>query len=878
MPADISSNRRTPTPITPLAARDQRGPSRVVIHALFFLSGATGLVFEVLWLRGLGLLFGNTAYAAAATLSVFFLGLAAGARVWGARSHRYPNPLRSYALLECGVALTALLYLGLLKGYHFAYAALVGALGYGALLTMAKLLLAAAALFPPAFLMGGTLPLLAEHLVRDRNQLGRTGSLLYAVNTAGAAFGALLAGFWLPRLFGFAASYGGALATVLFIAATAFALSAGAARSLGGNTQAAPSPELVPNGSSDVASFGMRAIMAVAFLSGFATLGLEVLWTRLLAQVLNNSVYAFAAILVTFLAALGGGALLAHQLSRARAGPRTALGVLAGLSAIAVVLTTLLFVRATQGLSYLATDGTWGSYVRGIFTAAALLIFLPGTLMGAILPLLFRAMQRWQRGPGVALGRLAAMNSLGAIIGSLGAGFVLLDMVGLWWSVVVMATVYAGIASYALFGGYARTPLRSVMPLLLPLAVLAAGTMKFPTVRLRSGEKIEWLREGSGATVSVVRDGDNLVMRMNNHYVLGDTRSLAVQRLQGHLPLLLHPAPRDVFFLGLGTGIMAGAALDHPVQRLVVAELVPEVVAASQARFEPYANGLFRDPRARIVVEDGRSYLAGTRQRYDVIVGDLFTPWHAGTGSLYTVEHFRTVRSRLQRGGIFAQWLPLHQLSEPEFMIIVRTMREVFPQVTLWRGDFSPSRPIVALVAQREGAPLDNAMLARNTARMSSATARIGPGSTSTAAGQHMAGLFYAGNLGWAGASSGYPLNTDDRPTIEYRFHRADFEPAARLTGATLARLYEQLLARVPPASDPVLGRLPATEIPFVDAGLAFYKYHLYSEAGRADSADFFLRQFLAVVPTSSGPPFSGAGVGVGSAPRATPAPSERLP
>lgn len=843
--------------------------SRALIHTLFFLSGATGLVFEVLWLRGLGLLFGNTGHAAATTLSVFFFGLAVGSRVWGARSARLQNPLRAYALLEGGVALTALLYPALMTGYHLLYAPIVGALGYGVPLRLAKLALAAAALFPPAFLMGGTLPLLAAHLVHGRHELGRTGSLLYAVNTTGAALGALLAGFWLPRLFGFTASYGGTIVIVLLVAATAFALSARKADERE-SAPGAPSTEVVAETSGAVASLSQRELVAIAALSGFAALGLEVLWTRLLAQVLNNSVYAFAAILVTFLGSLAVGGLLAHHLPRVRAEPRAALGMLAGLSALGVLLTTLLFVRATQGLSALAAGESWSSYVRAVFTATAFLILFPGTVMGAMLPLAFRAAQRWPRSPGQALGRLAAANSLGAILGSLVAGFVLLDVVGLWRSIVVMAAVYGGLAAYALAGHDVSLRVRGLMTGFATLVVLSAGAIGIPMVRLRPGEKLEWLDQGSGATVAVVRDGENLSMRLNNHYVLGDTRSLAVERLQGHLPLLLHPAPRDVFFLGLGTGIMAGAALDHPVERLVTAELVPGVVSAARSRFEPYTNGLFHDPRTRIVVEDGRSYLAGSDTRYDVIVGDLFTPWHAGTGSLYTVEHFRTVRARLRMGGIFAQWLPLHQLSETEFMIIARTMRDVFPQVTLWRGDFSPSRPIVALVATRDVAPLDNGTLARNATLVAPATVRGQARSALRSTEPHMTGLFYAGNLDWVSSRTEYALNTDDHPTIEYRFQRAEFEPEVRLTGATLARFLDRLLLRVPPASDPVLARLPASEIAFVDAGIAFYKYHLYSEAGRADSAEIFLRQFLARVPTFHVPPTAGDDQRGRGSPRAT--------
>lgn len=841
----------------PIAARVASAPPRDpivawggLIHCLFFLSGATGLIFEVLWLRGLGLLFGNTAYATAATLSAFFLGIATGARVWGSRADRYGNTLRAYALLEAGVAVTSLLYLGVLRVFHVIYPPVVAALGYGVPLRIAKLALAMVALFPPAFLMGGTLPLLAAHLVRTPDRLGRAASLLYAINTIGAAAGALLAGFWLPEAFGFRVTYAGAAVLALLIAAAAYVLGGtqGAAWPAGPGS---PAPG-VPAGRPDETTFGSRATVSIAFLSGFAALGLEVLWSRLLAQVLNNSVHAFAAILVTFLAALGGGGLLAHLLSRRRAAPRDAIAALSAASAAAVVLSALLFVRATQGLSYLVPGTGWGSYLRVVFTAASLLILVPATLMGAILPVLFRAVQGERRGPGPALGRLTAANSVGAIVGSLVAGFVLLDTLGLWWSIVALATAYAAMASFALAGRAGRW--RTALAALLPLGSLGAATIPLPTLRFWGGQRVEWLRQGSSASVAVVREGDNLVLRMNNHYVLGDSRSRAVEQLQGHLPLLLHPAPRAVFFLGLGTGIMAGAALDHPVTRVVVAELVPEVVAASRARFEPYVNGLFRDPRATIVAEDGRSYLAGTAERYDVIVGDLFTPWHAGTGSLYTVEHFRTVRSRLRPGGVFAQWLPLYQLSDEEFRIIVRTMRAVFPQVTLWRGDFSSAKPVVALVAHMRPTPLDDAALRRSVGAL------VPPTGAAPVTGRHMAALFYAGNLTTLpDPDAAAPLNTDDRPTIEYRFQRADADPGVRLTGRRLAALFDRLFAALPPTADPVLARLPLAERAYAGAGLAFYKYHLFSEEDRPDSAAMFLREFVKVVPLMAAPPAAGA-------------------
>src|SRR5262249_14749876 len=195
--------------------------------------------------------------------------------------------------------------------------------------------------------------------------------------------------------------------------------------------------------------------------------------------------------------------------------------------------------------------------------------------------------------------------------------------------------------------------------------------------------------------------GGVAALRLRGRDVGGRRGPLRGARRQADPPMLLPPAPRALFFLGLGTGITAGAALFHPVERVTVAELVPDIALLAREYFSPMANGLFSDPRARIVIGDGRALLAADPQRYDVIVSDLFVPWHAGTGSLYTREHFERIRDRLTDDGVFAQWLPLYQLSMREFAVIAHTMLEVFPLVTVWRGDFSASEPIVALVGHR---------------------------------------------------------------------------------------------------------------------------------------------------------------------------------
>lgn len=293
---------------------------------------------------------------------------------------------------------------------------------------------------------------------------------------------------------------------------------------------------------------------------------------------------------------------------------------------------------------------------------------------------------------------------------------------------------------------------------------------------------------------------------------------------------MLHPEPRTVFFLGMGTGITAGAALEHPdLDRVVVCELLPAVVEAARTYFRPYVHGLFDDERVSIVVEDGRNYLRGTPETFDLIIADLFLPWRAGIGSLYTREHFATARARLRAGGLFAQWLPLYQMSQDEFGIIARTMLEVFPLVTLWRGDFLARRPIVMLVGHRENTPFVPHVLFR-------------PADLPFMA-------HYAGNLTAARALfAAYGLNTDDRPLIEYRapvtHRRQKAKAASWFVGDDLTAFMDAVLRAAPPADDAYLRHLPQHQRRVVYAGLHLHRAGVLKRAGDRTGAREALEQY----------------------------------
>ena len=339
------------------------------ILLLFFASGMVSLIYEVLWLKELGLLFGNTAYASATTLAVFFAGLSAGGYFWGQRAAQTASPLRVYAWLEFGIGLAALTYFLIRDFYYLIYEPLFSAFGdLPAVFTLVKFLLAAGLLFLPSFLMGGTLPIMGQHLVRQADQLGKTASLLYAVNTLGATLGVFLAGFYLPFLLGFTNSYLSAVGLNVVIAAAAYGLSFTAIDIAA--SEVAPAPQTTST--LVQTDLNPHLIWCIAFLSGFMTLGLEVLWTRMFAQVLHNSVYSFSTILITFLLALACGAILANLLCRLQLDPKLVLAVLLTVSGILVGLSSHFFYSLTDGLRYMARQRGLGCvYPNGFYQCRA---------------------------------------------------------------------------------------------------------------------------------------------------------------------------------------------------------------------------------------------------------------------------------------------------------------------------------------------------------------------------------------------------------------------------------------------------------------------------------------------------------------------------
>ena len=404
---------------------------------LFWVSGAAALIYQVLWLKQLGRLFGVTAYASSTTLAVFFLGLSIGGLVWSRRAAELKNPLRTYAWLELGVAASALLYFGLFAIYGALLEPLFGGDDYRPALALAlKFVLAVGILFLPSFLMGGTLPVMSEYLVARRDQLGTGVTTLYSANTLGAMAGALLAGFVLPRVLGFTNAYFVAVFLNLAIAAQTAWWS---------RTRRPPAVEsAAPVEEYEQSQVGLsrNVILVIAAGSGAATLALEVVWTRMVSQVLQNSVYTFSLILATFLLALAIGAGVANRIARRATGLRAAMWKLMLGSGVLVALTPLQFRLFAERLAYEGNSLGFWPYMGAVGIGLLAIIGPAVVVMGAVFPFLMRLSERDMVSAGRTVGELAAINTAAAIGGSLLAGFFLLGAIGVGPTIGLIAAFY----------------------------------------------------------------------------------------------------------------------------------------------------------------------------------------------------------------------------------------------------------------------------------------------------------------------------------------------------------------------------------------------------------------------------------------------------
>jgi spermidine synthase len=690
-----------------------------VAAALAFVSGFVALGYEILWARRLADVIGATSLASSLVVGVFFVLLAAGAIVLGPLATRQRSPWRLYALLEAGILVAVLpAFFGETLAGIVARALGDALLQPGTSLAV-KALLALVFVGPASFFMGGTLPAMGQAVVRA-GRLGHEGNILYGINTLGGAFGIVVATFVLVPELGMIRSFLVLMIGSAGLALVALRLAAGSRHVHPASTPIAE-PALVRDDRSQRDPWSL-----LSFVSGFNVLGLEILALHLFSQVLHNSTYTFATVLVIVIAALAVGALVTPrwQLDAGSALHRIGVALLA--TALATALVPRLFFAVTGGMQPLGGGAaTLTAYVLRILGVGALVLGPSFVLAGWVFPLVLAGAgtldgESGRSGIGARWGHLLGANAVGALLGSVVANFVCMRFLGLWMSL----TVWALVAAVAGLLVAARAPargriLRLGMAAAAALGLVAAFPGSLPVAALAPGDRLLGWRAGPDGVAAVIDGGElgqGRRIKFNNTYTLGGTANAAQQARMGQLALLLHPHPQRVGFIGIATGITASAALRDPaVESVTAVELSPEITELSCEYFADANDNLCASSNVRVVVEDGRMFFRATRDTFDTVVGDLFVPWQAGTANLYTREQFEAVRDHLAPDGLFAQWLPLFQLDAVGFWGIAATFASVFPNAWLVIADFQPYSPALALVGWRdpEGAPSRAVLAAR---------------------------------------------------------------------------------------------------------------------------------------------------------------------
>lgn len=741
--------------------------------ALMFCSGAAGLVWQMVWTAWLGVALGHEMVAVLATVAAFFGGLAAGAALLAGPVERSARPARWYAALELVVAGWSLV---VLFACEHALPLLSGAIGpqpsplrhWGIAFVLPLVLL-----LPATVAMGATLPAMERVL---RGAVARPLGALYACNTAGALAGLLLAVFVAIPGLGLRGT------TLLFVLVNALCAHVAWllwSEQVVGTAVAAQSR----------ASAGTRLLVWLLFATGCLGIAYEVLALRVLSQVTENTVYTYAVLLAVFLLGTAAGAAWLRRggrLAQASADTLLALLVLAMAAGAATLWWADVIVETVAG----CLGGGPMAALAGEAAAGGAALLPPTLVMGAV----FTHLCQRAQAAGLPLGTALGWNTAGAALAPLLVGLLLLPHLGARGTLVLLLTAYLALRSPA---GWRAPPGWAALALVAAFALLAPP-LRF--VDVPQGGRIASYRDGVMAAVSVVEDAEGVArLHINNRVQEGSSASGQVEIRLAQLPLLLHPAPRRVLFLGLGTGYTARAAALDPGLQVDAVELVPEVVAAADlfAR-KPGAPAAARP--VHVVSADARRFVQAAPERYDVIVSDLFHPARSGAGSLYTVEHFAAVRERLQPGGVFCQWLALHQMDLATLRSIVAAFTQVHPGAVAVLASNSLDTPVIGLIATRGDARWRLEEIARHLETRPAAVQRAlqqarldGPFA--------VLGSIIAGPEALRRFAAGTAPNTDDRPLVSYRAPWTTYAPEA----APRARLAALVDALQPEPAD-VLG------------------------------------------------------------------------
>lgn len=806
-------------------ARTYSTRSLKFVAVCFLLSGATGLIYEVLWARMLGLVFGVTTLAISAVLAAFMGGLALGSVLASRFATRIVRAVRVYAVIELAIGVYALAVPLLFRLIDLLYAGVWQSLQpgfYGSAAT--RFVLASLVLIIPTALMGATLPVLVR-AVTAPVQRGISVTSLYTVNLVGAIAGTIAAGFFLLPGLGVNATIWIAALTNLAIGIFALLLdSRDRGQVISTSSNADKSTE---QPASEYRATGSAFWLGCALISGLVTISMQVVWSRMLSMIIGSSTYAFSIVLALFLTGLSLGAYFISR--RKSSDPRTVRRMVFVVQLL-IAASLFLSIRVANFTPALLVSAgfrlgikSWSGLMALQIFAAALLILLPSVLMGMVMPLVLKWAEHpagdVASGPPTSATRLVglsyAMNTLGAITGSVLTAFLLIPGTTTRFTIFCVTSlclITAGIAYEPRRPGADRGLARGLAAGATAVVIVAVF-IAWPKLNLNAlstgaydgyvrvlaksrggvpesinddrpeNHRLLMFEEGRTATVSVRRDWGITSLAINGRTNGSDTEDMPTQVFLAHVGLLAAPHPDNVLMIGFATGVTAGSVLQSPTKSLTSVELEPATLAASRY-FEHVNNRPLTDPRLHMILDDARTHLRVNSALYDIIISEPSHPWVPGVANLFTREFFTLGRERLRDDGVFVQWLQMYQLSTESLRSVLATYHQVFPYVLVFRVRGETNGKDLILVGSRRPLSFDYIGERIGDSRVAADLARIG-----MKRAEDVQAWFVTDETRLGPAVAGAVINTDDNMHVETVAPREAFRPTMEGNAAWIEKL-----------------------------------------------------------------------------------------
>lgn len=731
-----------------------------LFYVAITISGFSALIYQLIWVRLLGLVFGVSSFAVATVVAVFLLGLGLGSYFFGKWSERTKNPLRVYMYVEVCIAVASVasyLVIDYLPVYRLLYESAYNNLDlYG--MSVVRLLLSVAVLLPPVFLIGGTMPLISKYFLTASSTFGSGFSRIYYLNTLGAFAGALLTGFVLVKYLGVSTTLMVAVAGNLLVAAVI----------------AAGKSEAPAQTDSTEESSPHSYMLYVLFLTGFISLSYEVLWVRILSTYGLSTSQAFALIVAGFLLGFSIGSWLVSRTIDRREGLEALFRGVCILTALSGALVLFLF-RRFEALTALLDDSLPVDQLGASMLLAFSLSLVPAIFMGILFPLGLRIYAHDVHRIGAKSGAILIANTLGCVLGSLLTGFVLIPFAGMWNTTLVLVNLSLLIALVLAIRSHDFSPVRWVGLLLVGvLANLLVFSDSKTFHKEVKGLDLVYYSEGFSGTVSVIGNEKYRGIFVDGQNVSGtDPVLVADSKMLAHLPLLLVDDPQSAVTVGYGTGTTSGSMLLHDVP--VDAVEIEEKILEAAPLFGDVNRHSYEDPGLNVVLDDARNYIDVVDKKFSVIVTDVTNLKYKRNPYLYTYEYFEIMRDALTSDGVAAAWLPLGGLSFEDLRILIATFKKVYPHTTLWYFTPYPTHFIIAVgTPAKTEVKLDELARRMEKVKADLQTLRVGNE-------YQVASMLLLGERDVDALVAGAPIHTDDHPILEFSdmgaYMMVDVEP-----------------------------------------------------------------------------------------------------